>query len=120
MADDQYGFAMQLRKATDDSFIIMHLAITMQLHEMGEDLLDIEEGVRTFGMPGKLDFLPSIEVAVNLFFQVDNFLLEVLDSSGDIDVPLGFNGFDLLELIVETFERLLKLKVYHKLLINRP
>jgi hypothetical protein len=82
--------------------------------------LDVKEGVWAFGMAGELDLLPTVEVAVDLLFEVDDLQFEVLDSGADIDVALSLDGLYLFELIVETFEWLLKLKVNHKLLINRP
>ena len=71
-------------------------------------------------MPGQLHFLPTTQVAIDLLFGLDDLVLQVPYGSADIYVPLSFNLFDLLELVIEAFKGLLKFKKHHKLLIDKP
>lgn len=71
-------------------------------------------------MSRQLDLLPAGEVTVNILLGLSDFILQIANGATDVDVTPGFNLPDLLELVVETLQGLLKFKKHHKLLIVKP
>src|SRR5207244_4015054 len=66
VANDQHVLAMETGHATDDGRIIGEAAVAMDLTPVGENALNVLQGIGALRMTRQLSFFPSIQVGVDL------------------------------------------------------
>ncbi len=101
MTDDHDGLAADPCPAAHDGRIVPELAVAVQLDEVGKDGAEVVERVGTPGVPGYLNPLDGSQVLVNVLAQHRKFGVELFEFLGDIDVVLGA---DLLEVVDLPFQ----------------
>ena len=67
MANDHASVAIEARQTTHDAQIIRKVPVAVQLHKIGENLVDVVERIRPLRMPCNLCDLPRRQIAVNVF-----------------------------------------------------
>ena len=84
MADDHHRLITQARHTTDDGGVVGEVTITVQLVELGEDVLDVVQGVGAARMTGELGDLPAAQVAEDAFGQGAALVLQAGNLVADI------------------------------------
>ena len=84
MADDHHRLIVQTGNATDNRRIVGEMPITVQFIELGEDVLDVIQGVRALRMARQTGDLPAAEVTENAFGQRRAFVLQTGNFVADV------------------------------------
>ncbi len=117
LAEQHDGLAVEPGGAADDGLVVAEEAVSMKFLEVGEDVVDIVEGVGAEGVAGELDLLPGGEVLVDGGLGGLEFFLDGADFGADVQILLGGEAAEVLELGFELaqgfleFER--KLGLFH-------
>ena len=64
VTDDHYRLTLKSRQPANDGMIIGKTPVAMKLFEIGKQMLDIIERIRTLGMPRDLRNLPRRKLGV--------------------------------------------------------
>ncbi len=100
----------QSRPATDDRGIIHVEPVAVQLDEVGEDGAEIIQGVWTAGMARHHDALQRREAAIDVCAKSNELALESLQLTVDVDLPLGADALQILDLALQLLQRLLEIQ----------
>jgi len=84
VADDHHRLFAQTSNATDDGGVVGEVTITVQFVELGEDVLDVIQGVRATRMACQLGDLPAGQVAEDAFGQGAALVLQAGNLIADI------------------------------------
>ncbi len=66
LRDDHDRFAVEIGRAANQSAVVAHLAVTVQLLKVFKNRVDVIERVRALRMTSDLNFLPGSEVAIDI------------------------------------------------------
>jgi len=111
MADDGHWTSIQLGNSTDDRLVVSIQAITMQFHEICENLPYVFQCSRPLWMARDLDTLPWRQVAIDLLRQIFCFLLQSGHLVRKINAFLLGEAAKLLDFIMQFNERFFKGKI---------
>ena len=96
--------------AAHDRLVVGKRAITVQLLEIGEDMLHIIKGIWTLRVARHLGNLPRRKLAVDILGQRLALALEAGDLLGNIDCRIVLNEPKLFDLRFKFGDRLLKIE----------
>lgn len=86
MPDDHHRATIQARNTADDRFVIGVSAIARQLFEVGKDVFDIIQGIRTARVACQLGNLPSPKIGKNLARQLNALFTQALNLFVQINI----------------------------------
>jgi orotidine-5'-phosphate decarboxylase len=85
MADHHARLAVEARQAANDGMVVRVTAVTMQFLEVGENQVDVVQGIGPLRMPRDQGALPRRELGVDLFGQALVFGIETGNFLGNLD-----------------------------------
>jgi hypothetical protein len=89
VADDDHAAPAVGREAAHDRGVLGEAAVAVELLEIGEEVLDVIEGVRPVGVTRELHLLPRGEVREELAREAPRLLLQPLQLPLEAAVALG-------------------------------
>ena len=101
---------MEAGHSANNGGIVAERAIAVNFAEVGEQALDVIEGLRALGMTGEFRFLPGGLRCIHLFPKSRKPLLELLELLVS-SVVAGRGSLDLGHLALDLFEFLLRFVV---------
>ena len=110
LAQHHTSLAIEAGQTAHDGQVICKVAVTVHLHKIGEDAVDVIESVRTLGVTRNFGDLPGAQVAVNVFGQLLAFLTQLINFKGDVHRRVGLHISQLVDLGFEFGNGLLKIK----------
>jgi len=110
LADDHAGLAIESRQATDDRQVVCIRPVTVQFHEVGEQIGHVVERVGALRVARDLRHLPGCQVRVDVLGQLLAFLVQPVDLVGDVDCRLVLHVAQLFDLGIELGNRLLEVE----------
>ena len=108
--DHHHRAAAQPRPAAHDGGVVEVEAVAVQLDEVGEDGAEIVEGVGTAGVAGDHDALDGREISVDLGPERFQLALESLQLALDVDLPLGADALQIVDLALQLEQGFLELQ----------
>src|SRR5213080_210805 len=105
MADHRHGPTMVFRKPSNNGLIVGEAAIAMQLHEVGEKIIDKVQRIRTLLVPRDLRALPGPQMDVKLPSQLGDLLADAFQLGVRFSVARQAPQF--LDVFLEMLDHLL-------------
>ncbi len=87
LADDHDGRAAQARPPPDDGLVVAEVAVPVQLDPVGEDPLDVVEGVRALRVARDVHLFQRLQVLVRAPLQLLQLAAEDPHLIGHVDAP---------------------------------
>jgi hypothetical protein len=117
VADDHHALAVETCQTADDGRIVRINAVAVQLFEIGEQVFDVIEGI------GPLRVAETCEICQGVTWQIWSVFrsfLQPRDLVGDIQRGIVLNKTQLLDLVLQFGNRLLKIQEgdFHKTLFD--
>ena len=110
MAQDGHGESLVGREASHDGGVVGEFPVAVDLHPIGEEHLNVIEGVRTLRMARDLGFLPGAQMGVNLAAEVLKLAPEPLDLGRPV-FPPGDLG-QIFDSLLQLLDRLLDVFIF--------
>ena len=101
LANHHTGCAVKSRQTTNDAEVVRKMAVTVQLHKMGEQFVHIVHGVRALGVAGNLGDLPGRQITVDVFGKLLAFFGQLVDFSRDVYRGLGLHIAQFFNLVFQ-------------------
>lgn len=110
MTDHHHRLVVQAGDATNDRGVVGEVAVAMQLVELGEDVVDVVQGVRTTRVTRQARDLPAGQVAENALGQRAALVLQTGDFIADVQRVVIADQAQLFDLGLQVSNRLLDRK----------
>src|SRR5690606_36467062 len=110
MTDDHHRLTVQTRGTTNDGGVIGEMAITVQLFDFGEQVLDVIEGVGPLRVPGQAGDLPAGQVAEDSLGERFALVLQAGDFIADVQRVVITNQAQFFDLGLQVGDRLFEIE----------
>ncbi|MNX28623.1 hypothetical protein D3C86_587360 [compost metagenome] len=109
MTDDHHRLVFQTGDTANDGRVVREVTVTVQFVELGEDMLDVVEGVRAFRVTRQACDLPAGQLAEDVFGQRFALVLQAGDLIADIQRIVITDQAQLFDLGLQVGDRLFEI-----------
>ncbi|MNN53495.1 hypothetical protein D3C81_1682550 [compost metagenome] len=109
MADDHDWLVVQTGDAANDGRVVGEVTVTVQFVELGEDVFDVVQGIRTFRVTRQTCDLPAGQLAEDVFGQRFALVLQAGDLIADIQRIVITDQAQLFDLGLQVGDRLFEI-----------
>ena len=112
VADDADRFAAETAEAAEDGVVVAELAVAGESLEIGDQRVDVIDGMRPLRMPRDLRLLPGRQVGVEVFQRLCRLGLDAADLLGHrAGLAFRLHGAQLVDLGVELGNCFFKIEI---------
>ena len=109
MTDDHHWLVVQTGNTANDCSVVGEMTVAVQFVELGEDVLDVVQGVRTFRVTCQACDLPAGQLAEDVFGQRFALVLQAGNLIADIQRIVITDQAQLFDLGLQVGDRLFEI-----------